>query len=59
MKKFEYRVHKGYCRLCETNDNEKAVCWSIRLNGKSTQMILCQSCIKLLKAYTETANSEG
>lgn len=55
MKEFEYREHKGYCRLCEKNDGEKAVCWSIRLNGKRTQMILCQGCITFLKAYITSA----
>lgn len=59
MKQFEYRQHKGCCRLCESNDNEKAVCWSIRLNGKHTQMILCQGCIAHLKAYVETSNVEN
>lgn len=59
MKQFEYRAHKGYCRMCETNDGEKAVCWDIRLNGKHTQMILCTKCLKFLKACVDTAEQEG
>lgn len=55
MREFEYRETKGFCRLCETNDGEKQIVIPTKLAGKRVQIILCNTCIKFLDAYTKEA----
>lgn len=55
MREFEYRETKGFCRLCETNDGEKQIVIPTKLAGKYVQIILCNTCIKFLNAYTKEA----
>lgn len=48
MKEYEYRETRGFCRLCETSTNDKAVVIPFRYAGKSAPIILCVGCIKEL-----------
>lgn len=48
MKEYEFRETKGYCRLCETSTNDKAVVIPFRYAGKNSPIILCVSCVKHL-----------
>lgn len=51
MKQFEYRVNKGYCRLCETHSGEKDIIIPAKLAGKSVQIILCDRCVTYMGNY--------
>lgn len=53
MRTFEYRVNRGYCRLCETATYSKDIVFGCRLAGKSVQIILCDECITHLKEHID------
>ena len=52
MKEFEIRKTKGYCRLCESNDDKDMVVIPFRYAGKSAPILLCVSCVKHLYEVT-------
>lgn len=53
MKEFEYREHRGYCRLCEEASYTKDIVFGCKLAGKNIQIILCEKCINHLKQFID------
>lgn len=57
MKEFEFRETKGFCRLCETATNSKAIVIPFRYGGKNAPIILCVNCVNhLQEAIDESKN---
>jgi hypothetical protein len=53
MKEYEFRETKGFCRLCETATNAKAIVIPFRYGGKNAPIILCVECVKHLHNTVE------
>ena len=57
MKEFEYRLNRGYCRLCDTASYSKDIIFGCKLAGKTVQIILCNECITHLKQFIDKENN--
>lgn len=57
MKEFEYRLNRGYCRLCDTASYSKDIIFGCKLAGKNVQIILCNECITHLKQFIDKENN--